>query len=449
MQSSDPYLITAESIRQPPTSWKDRFRFLGPGFILSASIVGSGELIATTVLGAKAGYAALWIIIVSCLAKVALQLEFGRHAILTGETSVQALNKLPGNKMGKVSWAVWFLLVLQFLKVVQIGGIVGGAAVVLSMMFPKVPIYLWAFSIAILAGTLIFNGRYSLVEKVSLFMIAMFTGLTIASLVSLQYTSFAFSLSDITTGFRLQLSREEIAIAIGTFGITGVASDEILAYNYWCLEKGYASYAGPPDGSIAWKQRAQGWINVMYLDAVIAMILYTAVTTIFYLLGAAILHGNDVPHGNGVIESLALIYTQTLGTGARIMYLIGAFFVLFSSVYATLAYWTRVFPDLCGHVGWINFWDLNERKKVTTFLAFMFPVIWACLYLYIELPVLMVLSGGLVGSVMLLLVVYAGWHLKYRRAQTITTSSFYTIIFWISAVSIMLVAAYGLVQVVQ
>ncbi|MDZ7648176.1 MAG: hypothetical protein U5K54_13885 [Cytophagales bacterium] len=69
-------------------------------------------------------------------------------------------------------------------------------------------------------------------------MIAMFTALTIASLISLQYTPFAFSLSDLIGGFRLHLSREEIAIAIGAFGITGVASDEILAYNYWCLKKG-------------------------------------------------------------------------------------------------------------------------------------------------------------------------------------------------------------------
>jgi manganese transport protein len=450
MQSSDPYLITVESIRQPPTSWKGRFNFLGPGFILSASIVGSGELIATTVLGAKAGYAALWIILVSCLAKVALQLEFGRHAILSGETSVQILNKLPGYKIGKASWAVWFLFILQSLKVVQIGGIVGGAAVVLSMMFPGVPVYFWAFAIAGVAGVLIFNGQYSLVEKASLFMIALFTALTIASLISLQYTPFAFSLLDVIGGFRLNLSREEIAIAIGAFGITGVASDEILAYNYWCLEKGYASYAGPSDGSTAWKQRAQGWINVMYLDAVIAMVLYTAVTTIFYLLGAAILHGNEVvPNGNGVIETLALIYTQALGTGARTMYLIGAFFVLFSSVYATLAYWTRVYSDLFGYLGWINFWDLKTRKKTTSVLAFTIPFIWACLYLYIELPVLMVLSGGIIGSVMLLLVVYAGWHLKYRRTQSIKTGVFYTIIFWISVISIVLVAIYGLAQVIK
>jgi manganese transport protein len=445
---TDPYHITEESIKSPPSSLTGMLKFLGPGFILSASIVGSGELIATTILGAKAGFAALWIIIVSCLAKVAVQLEFGRHAILTGETCMLSFNQLPGLKIGKANLAVWVMLLLQSLKVVQIGGIVGGAAVVLHLLIPGGSVYIWAFVVAAIGASLIYNGRYGMVEKGSLFMIMMFTAFTIASLVSVQYTEFAFSFGDVIQGFRFRLTGEEIAIAIGAFGITGVASDEIIAYNYWCLEKGYARYTGPPDGSAMWKQRAQGWINVMYLDAVVAMILYTLVTTVFYLLGASILHEKEVvPNGNGVIETLALIYTQSLGKGAKTIYLVGAFFVLFSSVYASLAYWTRIYTDMFGQLGWMNFSDLAKRKKMVSILSILFPFLWACLYCYIELPVLMVLSGGIVGSVMLMLVVYAGWHFKYKRSPAITAGKFYTFIFWISLISIMWVAIYGLVQV--
>src|SRR5688500_4101639 len=75
---ADHYIITEKTIKEPPTSFWGRLQFLGPGFILSASIVGSGELIATTTLGAKAGFIAFWIIIASCLVKVAVQLEFGQ-----------------------------------------------------------------------------------------------------------------------------------------------------------------------------------------------------------------------------------------------------------------------------------------------------------------------------------------------------------------------------------
>src|SRR5438105_4471309 len=119
----DPYVITDKTIKSPPATFRKTLRSLGPGFILSASIVGSGELIATTILGAKAGFTALWIIIISCLAKVAVQLEFGKHAITTGETCMQSFNKLPGIRIGKGRWSVWTMLFLVTLKVVQVGGI--------------------------------------------------------------------------------------------------------------------------------------------------------------------------------------------------------------------------------------------------------------------------------------------------------------------------------------
>lgn len=445
---SNPYLITDKNIRQPPSGWLQKLKFLGPGFILSASIVGSGELIATTVLGAKAGFAALWIIIASCLVKVALQLEFGRHAILTGETSMQLFNKLPGLKFGQGHWTVWTIAFMLLLKVVQIGGIVGGASVVLHMLFPVVNIKVWASVNALMAAGMIYNGRYGLVERGSLIMIAIFTVFTVISLLSVQYTPFHFTWADVLNGFRFSLSKEEIGIAIGAFGITGVASDEIMAYNYWCIEKGYASYTGPYSDSAEWKQRAQGWIKVMYVDALVAMIIYTGVTVTFYLLGAAILYGNEnIPNGNEVIETLALIYTQTLGAGVKNMYLIGAFFVLFSSVYATLATWTRVFTDIFGQVGWFDFANPAKRKRVISVLSIVFPAAWASMYLSINLPVLMVLSGGIVGSFMLLLVVYAGYYVKYKREQFLPAGKFYGILFWISIITILLVAVYGLSQV--
>ncbi len=44
----DPYHLDAAGIREPPSGWRRSFTHLGPGLVLSASIVGSGELIATT-----------------------------------------------------------------------------------------------------------------------------------------------------------------------------------------------------------------------------------------------------------------------------------------------------------------------------------------------------------------------------------------------------------------
>ena len=93
--SKNPYQLSKNHIIPAPSGWWQRIRYLGPGFVLSASIVGSGELIATTRLGAEAGFVTLWVILVSCLAKVAVQLEFGKHAIYTGVSTMRALTPYP------------------------------------------------------------------------------------------------------------------------------------------------------------------------------------------------------------------------------------------------------------------------------------------------------------------------------------------------------------------
>ena len=444
---ADTYVITERTIKEPPVSFLKKLKFLGPGFILSASIVGSGELIATTTLGARAGFIAFWIIIVSCLVKVAVQLEFGKRAILTGQTAMCSFNELPGPRPSKGNWVVWTVFILISLKIIQIGGILGGTAIVLHMLFPFVPVYAWAFFIALMTSAMIYKGYYSVIEKVSLLMIAGFTIATITAVFMLQFTSFSFSWADIAEGFQFELPPAIVAVAFGAFGITGVGADEIVAYNYWCIEKGYAAYTGPRNDSPEWKHRARGWISIMYLDAAIAMIIYTIVTAAFYLLGAAVLHGSAIiPEGNGVIETLALIYTQSLGPGAKTLYLAGAFFVLFSSVFASLAAWTRVFPDIFGQMGWINFFDIQQRKKVVSWLAWIIPMIWAITYLFIKLPVIMIISGGIIGSVLLFVIVFAAISFRNKRAQFFPSGILYNIAFAISVLSIITIGVYGLVQ---
>lgn len=137
---------------QPPQTFFQRIKYLGPGFILSAAIVGSGELIATTALGAKAGFVTFWVILVSCLVKVTLQLEFGKNAIYTGIPTMQSLNTLKGKHFGKAHWSIWAWLSLQGLKLLQVGGIVGGVAIVLNMVFPIFSTNVWAITASLITA---------------------------------------------------------------------------------------------------------------------------------------------------------------------------------------------------------------------------------------------------------------------------------------------------------
>ena len=51
----DRYTQPADAVESAPERWFQRLKFLGPGVIISASIVGSGEIILTASLGAAVG----------------------------------------------------------------------------------------------------------------------------------------------------------------------------------------------------------------------------------------------------------------------------------------------------------------------------------------------------------------------------------------------------------
>jgi len=86
MADADLYTLTSDTVETPPHALGAALKRIGPGMVLAASIVGSGELIATTTLGAQVGYLALWIIVLSCVIKPVVQGELGRYTIATGET---------------------------------------------------------------------------------------------------------------------------------------------------------------------------------------------------------------------------------------------------------------------------------------------------------------------------------------------------------------------------
>jgi len=126
----------ADETEAPPQTISGIMRRLGPGVILAASIVGSGELIATTKTGAQAGFWLLWLIIVGCVIKVFAQVEFGRYAISSGKATMSALDEVPGPRWGGGNWILWYWLVMFIVSLAQLGGIVGGVGQSLAMNLP-------------------------------------------------------------------------------------------------------------------------------------------------------------------------------------------------------------------------------------------------------------------------------------------------------------------------
>jgi len=446
----DLYVFNESEVKEPPEGIIGALKYLGPGLILTASIVGSGELIATTTLGATAGFVTLWVIIVSCLVKVTLQLEFGKHAINTGESTMLAMNKLPGPRMGKANWTVWFWVIVMSLKMMQLGGIVGGTALALNIAFPGVSPPIWTWVTALSVALLIWQGSYKFIERACVFMIVCFVLFTIACALFLQATPYRISWADIAEGLQFKLPAFAVGVAIAAFGITGVGGDEIMQYPYWCLEKGYARFTGPKKDTEDWVRRARGWIKVMYVDALFSMVIYTIATIAFYMLGAAVLHGRGtIPQGYDAMRTLATMYTESVGPWAMWVYLIGAIVVLYSTAFSALGAWSRQYTDAFSRIGLLNFSDMKQRQRWIGALAWIIAIIWALLFLAFKAPVFMVILGGIGTSLMLLIVVYAALFFRYTRLdERLRPSRFYDVALWVSAIAIAVLGIRGIIAVI-
>ncbi|MFM7041150.1 MAG: hypothetical protein ACKO35_03015 [Planctomycetaceae bacterium] len=109
---------------------------LGPGIVLASSIVGSGELIGTTTVGAEAGFALLWLIVLGCVIKVAAQVEIGRNTLAWGRTPLDAFDRVPGPRLAGRGWLWWGWAAMTVLILVQQAGILAGVAQTLAGGLP-------------------------------------------------------------------------------------------------------------------------------------------------------------------------------------------------------------------------------------------------------------------------------------------------------------------------
>jgi Mn2+/Fe2+ NRAMP family transporter len=411
----DPYQLDPSHILEPPTSYREILRKTGPGIVLAASIVGSGELILTTTLGAKVGYTMMWLIILSCLIKSVVQSFLGRYTIATAETGLDAVNRVPGPRF-RVGWVVWAWAAMVFMVLFQITGMLIGVSQTMNSVFAGVSVTVWVLVFFVLTLVLLLGGAYHRVERLAMVKVGLFTLITLMSAVLL-LSSPSFSAAELAQGFTFQIPEAGLVVAVAVFGITGVGATELYVYTYWCVEKGYARYTGPREDTEAWRRRAHGWVRVMNFDVIGSMIIYTIATVAFYLLGAGILNKMGlVPAGKEMISTLTNIYTQTFGEWARWLFYIGAIVILFGTVVAGTAGHSRMFSDFMRLQGAYAHDDYKARTRWRDIFIVVLMVIPVVFYfIFGQAPVAMVTWGAVAQAAMLPIISLATIYLTQRH----------------------------------
>jgi Mn2+/Fe2+ NRAMP family transporter len=534
-------------IQEPPTSFGGIFRKLGPGLIIAASIVGSGELIATTKTGAQAGISLLWLIVVGCVIKVFVQIELGRVAISQGETTLTSLNRIPGPRL-VVSWIIWYWLIMMIVGFGQLGGIIGGVGQALALARPLTGDYVeaikfpsesdlkryiawddeqknhdglflstlkeehqkrvvraqeviqtrldkldkskagladetlslvrnlidkereakakedagedfdkdallkseksavkavltpwtwddkyWSVVVAVMTIVLLIRGKYGLIQNVSTLLVVGFTFITIGNVMALQFKpEFAMTAGEIFSGLMPLLPdagvappglpywelKPALATALATFGIIGVGATELVAYPYWCIEKGYAKYTGPKTDDEGWYRRANGWINVMRWDSFASMLIYTVATLAFFFMGVAVMYQNGLdPEGMRMVSTLLEQYVPVFGEYAKWLFLVGAIAVLYSTYLVANAAWTRLYTDAFKVYGLMSRGNEKAHNQSILILAIVLPLISMGLWCSGINPVKLVLLSGLMQAIMLPMLGFAALWFRFTKTD--------------------------------
>ena len=479
----------------PPTTFGGILRRLGPGLIIAASIVGSGELIGTTKTGADAGYSLMWLILIGCVIKVFVQVEFGRYAVAEGVPTIEALDQVPGPRL-RVNWLVWCWLFMFLASAVgQLGGILGGVGQLIAHKVPITGDYIaredliertrtaeiaatpegapqadkdlykklkeeldkapptvddvyHSVGIAIVTSIMLLVGRYSVVQNVSTILVAGFTLVTVFNVFALPY----FDNVDLGwerlwhgLSFHLPEKKGALGVALATFGIIGVGASEVIAYPYWCIERGYARFTGQRDTTESWAQRARGWMRVMRVDCWISMLIYTFATMAFYVLGAAVLHHRKLsPSKEGLIRTLETMYTDVFGTWGGWVFLFGAFAVLYSTLFVATAGNARVAAD-----GMVVYKLIKKDEKTRRWwiqcLCGTLPFMQLGVYMWSKDPVALVIISGLAQAFLLPLLGVAALYFRYVKCDSrIAPGKLWDVFLWISVFGMALAGGWGL-----
>ena len=441
-------------MKPAPTRFFDILKHLGPGIIIAGSIVGSGELIATTLVGAKTGFVLLWLIVLGCVIKVFTLIEFGRNTIIHSTSPLVALNEIPGPKL-KVRWIIWYWFFMIFLIISQQGGILGATSQAVSAIsFTNNEVHwlnninILSLIIACITALMLYLGRFSFIQSFSTFLVFLFTTVTLFNVAYLQFIpGWEISLADIKEGFSMGIpaSKDGLAIALAAFGLIGVGSSEIIMYPYWCLEKGYAKFTGPFQDTSEWHDNAKGWIKVLQIDAWLSLVVYTVTTVAFYLLGASILHRNELlPEENNLITTLGEMYVPVFGLWAKPVFYAGAIAVLYSTFFVAAAGNARVLADGFALVGIIKK-DARTHEKWTKILSFAWPISALILFLFIQAPKSMIIWSGIAQAVMLPMLAFAALYFRYfKTPQKLTPHFIWQIFLIISALGMLIVAVWTL-----
>ena len=367
-----------QSTQSPSIPSSSFLKLAGPGLVVAATGIGSGDVVSATVGGARYGVVLLWAILLGAFFKFVLSEGIARWQLATGHTVIEGwAEHLP--RWVKIYFAAYLVLWTAAVSAALTNACGLGMT---NLTGGAIPQSWGAVAHSLIGGTLVYLGGYAKFEKLMKLLVGVM-GFSILVCAAL-------TLSDPGTALR-GLLMPTIPAGSGAYvlsligGIGG--SITMLSYNYWMREE---AMRGP-----GWLSYVRGDVGVAYVfTALFGMSIMLIANTAFFVPGTPITDAQAVPRMASTLGTI-------LGPFGVYAYSVGFWAAVFASL---LGVWQSVpylYADAYGVLKGLPVAERAEITKVTSTpyrLGLLFITLVPLPFAFTGRPIAIVVAYTIIGS---------------------------------------------------
>lgn len=330
---------------------------LGPGILLAATSIGASHLVLSPRAGMLFGPALLWLVLAAHLFKYPA-FEFGpRYALATGESLLAGYARVPGPRR----WALVVFAVFTALQGVGVAlAVTSITAAVLCVSIGGLSLAGWGAVVATVSLLLLVLGRFSAMEVLNKLMMAALAVVTVVTFLARPAPASAWTHLVLPT-----LPDTGVVLAAAMVGWLPTGIDVSIWHSLWALkvrarwETDAGSGASSRDEAALVKARMRGGLLDMRAGYLLSFVL--AVCFLFLgmyvsgVLGAETgamwkslgvkAAGGAPPDGARVAVAISEAYGNVLGRWIIPVFLMTAFFGMFSTTYVVMDGFPRALAE--------------------------------------------------------------------------------------------------------
>ncbi len=353
---------------------------LGPGIILAGAAIGGSHLLSSTTAGARFGFSLIGLILITNLLKYPFLLVGTRFTASTGKSLLE------GFKERSSYYLPLFLIVSLITGTFTIAAVsfVSGLLLTNIPFFASFPAMDLSIGILSLSGIILIFGKYKALDRISKFLVALLTILTLFAVTSL------FLKAPLNEGLIKSFLKPEISpwklsnlvFLIPLMGWMPCPVELCVWPSLWMFSRAKDSKYRPN------LTEAEFDFNLGYI--------ITVITAIFFVtLGAITMYGtgDGMLSGSGVsfAQKLILLYTNSIGPWSKWIIIPASFAAMFSTTITCLDAYPRSISSIHGLLKGTDSGHMDSKSERNRFQC------WMILHIFASFIALLIARSGGIG----------------------------------------------------